>query len=302
MSRESFPPEEHLKRSSTNPPKIYDMKYYSEYIDPNDDFNWNPEKVLFSFTFSQTDSMMRSPAYEFLIEIENLDTGVIKSFVQLADVYAYRFWQRQAEFYTESPESDEIDLLTESIVNSRIVVTPINDFGNGPTSTFVLPFRDLIWTRSKDNIAEGTFSVMNTNWDLFSVTPRLRLNRPKIMYIYLDVPEEDILADRILLGQPEWSFDSLSDSGQINSLTYRWSINNNTHKVLRTDGWFDQTQEEKTFLIDLIQTMLPAWRDYLTRKELAFSDGSIFKMGIENPYDNRDTILIYLMKGTRWQL
>ncbi len=301
--RKAYPPTPQVQQSVTAPPKAYDMKFYSEYVDPEDDFNWNPEKILFSFTFGEEDAEARSPAYEFLIEIENLDTGVVKSFVQLADVSVYRFWQRQAEVYTLSPDNpeDEIDLLEESIVNSRIIVTPINDFGDGLKSTFILPFRDLTWTRSKDNVAEGTFSVMNTNWHLFSEDPDNRINRPKTMYIYLDVDESDIELDRLKLNREEYSYDSLTDYKTINNATYRWSVSGLDYRKLSKDGWGDMNQEEKEFIVDLVQTMLPYYRNYITKEALLTDDDVVFKMAIENPDDNRDSIIIYLMKGTRWK-
>ncbi len=301
MARTAYPIATQLQHSFTTPPKAYDIKFYSEYIDPVDDFNWDPEKIFFSFTFDEEELSNRSPAYEFLIEVENIDTGVIKNFVQLHDRSFYRFWQRQAEVYTESPIGDEIDLTEEAIVNARIIVTPINDFGDGEPSVFLLPFRDMVWTRSKDNRAEGTFSVLNNNWALVSDTPEDRVNRPKIIYLYLDVSESDVVSDRRLLSKPEWAYNSLTNYKTINLLTYRWLINDTQHRKLTKLGWTDSTTEEQEFITDLIQTMLPAYRDYMTNNNISADEPMMFKMAVENPRDNRDSVLIYLMKETRWQ-
>ncbi len=301
MAREAKPNRTQIKQSFTNPPKAMDMRFYSEYEDPNDDFYWDPEKVLFGFTFYEDEDTDRSPAYEFLIEIENLDTGVVKNFVQLYNRPFYRFWQRQAELYTESPIGDEIDLTEEAIVNSRIVVTPTNDFGVGEKSTFILPFKDLVWTRSKDNVAHGTFSILNKNWNLFSEEPENRVNRPKTMYIYLDVSKENIVEDRIELNLPEWQFSSLTDYRTVNDRTYRWLVEDEGLSKLSQYGWHTGTEDEQTFIIDLIQTMLPSYRDFLTNNGLTLVTPHVFKMAVENPRDNRDTIIIYLMKGSRWR-
>ncbi len=301
MARESFPPRSQRKRSFTTPPKAQDIKFYSEYVDPIDDFNWDPEKVLFGFTFYDQEQQDRSPAYQFLIEIENMDTGVIKNFVQLYNKPYYRFWQRQAETYTESPPEEEIDLAEEAIVNGKITVVPVNDFGPGETSVFFLPFRDLVWTRAKDNQAQQTFAVLKSNWHLYSETPEERNHRSKIMYIYLDVSENLIELDRTKLSQPEWYFDSLTDYKIINDRAYRWLVQGSEYKRLDRNGWHTSTQEEEQYITDLVQTMLPSYREHLIANELTPADPFVFKMAVENPQDNKDTIIIYLMKETRWQ-
>ncbi len=303
MSRKNYLPAVVNQRSYTNPPQAMDIKYYSVYVDPNDDFQWDPEFVNFSFTFFDTSDINvddRSAPYEFQIEIENIDTGVIKNFVQLYNQPYYTFWQRQAEVYTESPIGDEIDLTEEAIVNSRVTVTPVNDFGIGEKSVFFLPFKDLVWTRSKDNKGMETFSVLDRNWSLFSEKPLERENRPKIVYIYLDVSEEDIQKDVVKLSLPKWQFTSLTDSKTINKRTFRWRVTDLGHRRLSRFGWRDSTEDETQFITDLIQTMLPAYRDYVTRKQIDTRDPHIFKIAIENPEDNKDTILIYLMKGAQW--
>ncbi len=300
MARNSYPPSVLIQQSFTPPPKAQDIKFYSGYMDPIDDFIWDPEFINFSFTFFEEDKVL-SEAYEFLIEIQNVDTGVIKSFVQLADKSYYEFWQRQAEVYTESPIGDEIDLTEEAIVNSRIIVTPINDFGDGAKSVFFLPFKDVVWTRAKDNHAQETFAVLNTNWSLFSKDPFNRRNRPKIMYIYLDVSEGLIERDREILSEPEWQYDSLTDSKTINDQTYRWSVKEDEYRLLTEDGWRDSTADEQTFIIDLVQTMLPAYRNYMSSRGLVVDKPHMFKMGVENPQDNKDSILIYLLKGITWR-
>ncbi len=301
MARDSYPPRYQIQQSFTRPPKAQDIRFYSEYDDPIDDFNWNPEKIFFSFTFFTKEEQERSPAYEYLIEIENLETGVVKNFVQLHDKPYYRFWQRQAEVYTESPVGDEIDLTEEAIVNSRITVTPVNDFGDGEKSIFLLPFKDMVWTRSKDNTAQETFAILNSNWNLFSEDPENRVNRPKIMYIYLDVPESDIELDRELLNTDPWFFDSLTDFKTINTRTFRWSVSDTSYRRLSKDGWKDADQEEQEFIIDLVQTMLPAYRDHVTTYGLTVSDPTMFKLAVENPRDSKDSVIIYLMKETRWR-
>ncbi len=291
MARKMYPRKPQRLVAWTNPPKVYDMKFYSEYVDVNDDTYWAPEKTLFSFTMSQPEVDITSPPSIFHIEILDLEKNTAESFVQEYDKPYYRFWQRQ----------DEKDRQTEEfIINSRVTITPINDFGEGNKSTFLLPLKDLFWTRSKEK--QDTFSVLNTNWALFSETPEDRLNRPKLMFIYLDVPDADIEADREMLSQPEWYFDSLSYSTEINNATFRWSITENGQRKLSVNGWEDSTHEEQTFIETLIQTTLPFYRSYLTEKGLEVNSSHVFKMAVENPRDNKDTIIIYLMKGQKWEI
>ncbi len=302
MARKLYLPKTQRKRAFTLPPKIYDMKYYSEYSDDNSYF-WNVDPILFSFTFDIEDRDL-SPAYEYLIEIENLDTGVKKSFVQLQDAPFYRFWERQPEVYTESPlGGDEIELEKEAIVNSRVVITPVNEIGEGPQSVFFLPFKDLVWTRSKYDKGEYlTFSYLKKNWKFFSETPNIRANRPKIMYIYLDTPESDIVDDRVFLNHPQWAYDSLTNYKLINNATFRWLVpEEGQHRKLTKDGWRNSTQEEQVFITELVQTMLPHYRAHVATNDLEFRDPFVFKMAVENPTDAHDTIIIYLIKKTRWR-
>ncbi len=291
MARKMYPKKNQHQEAWTNPPKVYDMKFYSEYVDPDNDAYFDQEKILFSFTMSQPEVDVSSKPSIFHIEILDLATNTAESFVQDYGEPNYRFWQRQAEQDRDT---------TEFIINSRITVTPINDFGEGNKSTFLLPFKDLVWTRSKEN--QDIFSVLNTNWEMFSETPEERLNRPKLMFIYLGVPEADIEADREMLSQPEWYFDSLSYSTEINDATYRWSIDDTGHRKLSAAGWTDSTQEEQTFITKLIQTMLPFYRKYLNDYSLTQDSNHIFKVAVENPRDNRDTVIIYMMKGQKWEI
>ncbi len=263
-TRKAFTTKKQVNVSNTNPPKIYDMKFYSEYVDPEDDKYWAAEKILYSFTFDSKDNV-RSQSEIFLVELEDLDTGERRSAIQLADKSYYRLWQRQ----DEDSEDEETQVNTSNfIINSRVTITPINDFGEGEVSTFLLPFKDLVWTRAKDN-TEETFSVLNDNWDLFSEDPDNRCNRSKIMYIYLDVPESDIELDRIKLSRPEQRFTCLpgSDYKTINKKTYRWSVTNDGFRKLTKLGWSDSTQDEQTFITNLVQSMLPAYRTFLTRND-----------------------------------
>ncbi len=296
MARTIYPVTTQIKDAWTPPAKVQDMKFYSEYADPNEDLYWNPEKVLFSFTFYEDEKEARSDPELFLIQSENLDTGEIQNFTQLYDKPYYRYWQRQDE------DGADVDT-SEYIINARVTITPVNDFGEGETSSFILPFKDLVWTRSKDNQAQETFSVLNRDWSLFSEDPTQRKSRPKLMYIYLDVDESIIEQDRIRLGTPQWEFDSIANnSDEINQNTYRWSVSDQGYRKLDRDGWDNMIQEEQTFITDLIQTMLPAYRDYLNIYGITQDKPHVFKMAIENPEDTRDTIIIYMMKGSQWEV
>jgi len=304
MPREIFIPEPLMQQATTLPPKAYDIKFYAEYPDPYDAFYADPEKINFSFTFKREDKD-RSPAYEFLIEILNLETGIKKTFVQLAEEPIYKFWQRQAEVYTKILDEEErpVSIVEEAIVNSKITVVPVNDFGKGESSVFFMPFKDLFFTRSKSNEISRAFLVLNHYWHLFSEKPNERLNRPKIMYIYIGTPHNIIEHDKWLLSQPEWQFTSLTDSRYINDQTYRWSVQDDGYFKLNANGWWQEnTVEEKEFIDELVDAMLPIYRNFLTEKQLNMSGPHVFKMAVENPTDNKDTIIVYLMRNSRWQL
>jgi hypothetical protein len=300
MSRQAYVPQSIYHSDTTTPPKVYDMKYYSEYPDPYDDEAWAPDHVLFSFTFDEADRD-RSPAFGFLIEIQNIETGVIKSFIQLADKSYYRFWERGDEIRSDYPIAPEEELKEESIVNGKVKVIPFNDFGSGEPSTFFLPFKDMIWTRAKDNQTDQTFATLSKYWHLFSETPDERVNRPKTMYIYLDTPEPDVEDDRVFLNHPQWEHTTLTDYKYINDRTYRWLITEDAdNKKLTIDGWKIMTSEEDEFIENLVRSMLPSYRDHVAKKGLSFIDPFVLKVAVENPKDNKDTIIIYLIKKTRW--
>ncbi len=296
MARAVYPPAHQLTKDWTSPPKIQDMKFYQEYEDTEDDRFWPPDKILYGFVFYEDDYEDRSLPDLFLLEMENLDTGEVQSSTQIYNESVYRLWQRQDEHKDDSVDTSGL------IVNSRVTVTPVNDFGEGETSSFILPFKDLIWTRSKDNHGEETFGVLSQNWKLFSEEPNERENRSKVMYIYLDVPESDIELDRVLLGTEEWSFDSITDYKTVNERAYRWSVSDAGYRKLDRNGWANSTPEEQTFIVDIIQSMLPTYRDYLNQYSIAMDEPHVFKMAIENPTDNRDTIIIYLMKEKQWEV
>jgi len=291
--RKYYPIKTQKKQAQTKPPKVHDIKYYIEYTDQNDDSGWDPEKILFSFTFSAPDNDKRSAPQTFLIETENLETGATESFTQDYNKNYYRFWQRQDQLNEESVQ--------DSIINQRVIITPINDFGEGAKSTFWLPFKDLLFTRTKEK--QETFSILNNNWHLYSETPNERLDRPKIMYLYLDVPESDIELDREMLSTEDYYFDCLSYFNNINDKTYRWSIQlDGKQRRLSKNGWQDSSIEQQKFITDLIQSMLPMYRKFLTEQVLEVNSNHMFKMAIENPEDNRDSIIIYLMKGQKWEM
>jgi hypothetical protein len=187
-------------------------------------------------------------------------------------------------------------------VNGKVTVTPFNDFGSGEPSTFFLPFKDMIWTRAKDNQTDQTFATLKKYWHLFSENPYDRINRPKTMYIYLDTPESDIEDDRVFLNHPQWEFTTMTDYRFINNKTYRWLIKEDAdNKKLTMDGWKKMTGEENEFIENLVQSMLPSYRTFVAKKGLSFNDPFVFKIAVENPMDNKDTIIIYLIKKMRWR-
>jgi len=305
--RNAFIPEPIIRVDKTTPPKAMDIKYYAEYPDEFDDDAVNLEFINFSFTFFESDASQRSPAYSFLIDIKDLETGEVKSFMQLRNKPKYRYWQRSAEIKKQK-ENEEITGEEDSreirgaVVNARIYVTPVNDFGRGKTSTFILPFKNLSFTRSTNNMENLPNSILTKYWPLYSDTPYDRKNRPKIMYIYIGTSFADVELDKILLNESEYYFDSLTNYQTINSLTYRWVIHDDGYYKLDNTGWHSALTEEQEFIETLVESMLPDYRDFLTASGTDFGEPHVYKVAVENPMDPQDTIIIYLMKDTRWQL
>jgi hypothetical protein len=66
-------------------------------------------------------------------------------------------------------------------------------------------------------------------------------------------------------------------------------------------GWHTMTEEEQQFIASLVDTLLPEYRNYAAVNQLSASDPFVLKLAIENPKDPKDTIMIYLIRKTRWQ-
>jgi hypothetical protein len=304
MYRKYYTPEPLIQKHTTHPPKIYDFKFHWDHNTTYNDLPVPIEKILFSFTFDKDEVKSKSPAQNFLIDIIDLESNDLKHFVQIADTPIYRFWQRQAEFsILPEPRNamTRVDPIENSSVNARIYTTPLNDFGRGETSTFLAPFKNLDFINSY-NPYSSTFEVLNHFWNLFSETPNKRENRPKILYIYMDIEKNLVELDRMLLSTPLYKFTSLTDYKYINDHTFRWLINDDGEFKLDINGWSNVTTVEKSFLDELIHSFLDRYYEFLNKNALTLDMPHVYKLAIENPQDSDDSIIIYLMKGSQWRL
>jgi len=319
MYRKIYVPTPYVQKSRTPPPAAYDFKFIPIDINKINDI-FGQDNIKFSFTFKKSETQSLYPAYEFLIDAVDLDyvnedgenkpSEYLKSFVQKAEKPIYIFWDRGAEsnklIYVQNPAMTRILPITNYGENMRIYVTPINDYGRGKTTTFLFPLKNLFFVLSGDTY-NNPYVILSHYWHLFSETPEDRKNRPKVMYMYLNVEKEIVENDRTLLSLPMYQFTSLTDYKYINDHTYRWLINQSGYFKLSFDGWTESTEEEQEFIYEFLQSLISLYHDNLENYNLSSEEQritrqSVLKVGIENPRDPDDTIIIYFMEGTSWQM
>jgi len=300
---EGYVPNPYVKTQITLPPKIADLKFW---VDPNTykDFYALPvSPIQLRFVFGPS-SKERSAATEFHLNLENVDTGEVKHYVIYADEMPFRLWEKYEEAYTNYTNgSGEINVeeIPNSIVNARVIITPMNAAGLGPNSVFFIPSKGLVkidsWMQNKYPVTD----LLRQHSHL--LFPEEKKLNPKVMYIYLNTPDYVIERDKEELFQSKWwrttPFNNWED---INNATIRWQINDNNINKKLTSTWEEQTEEEIEFLNLLIKTLKPLYMEDLTQRKIDFSQPHIFKCGVPNPFDDKDTFVIYIMKEASWQI
>ena len=299
MNNNTYVPTPLVKSADTLPAKIVDMKISAAAVDPIDMIGSNGENVKISLTYSEMGLEQTLPT-SFLLSLGDLDTGIWTNSVIDAKKGTYKFWTEYVRKFSEILEDgrspSDIDL-----GNYRVVLTPMNDLGKGPNSTFLVPLKDTVIDFTEGAKCIYKNDTLALNWHLFSETPEERKNRPKTMHIYLDVPKEDIESDKALLNEDEWKYTSVGDWQITNSKMFRWLLNEEEWKLTEA-GWTNLSTEESKFISDLLKDVRSEFMHQMALKGIMFGDPFIFKTLIENPTDKEDTILLYIMKGCRWQL
>ena len=293
----NYMPRPVIPKATTKPPKIIDLKFRdsTKYINDDEYFGFDTVEISFAFIQGEMDSSSAPKMYHF--NIVNLDTGESKGYIMRADDRPYLYWQKAS-----TVEPDEISRVDNGIVNARVYITPINDFGNGPTSSFFMPMKGLDFISRWSLNTNPAHLILSKYWHLFSVNPTDKYNRPKVMHIYLDVSEEDIRIDKEKLFQERFAVNCIGDWQQVNQELYRWFIGDTNKKLDENDNFVELTEEENEFISLLIDSINDRYRAYLNHFNIKYGEPHRYKIAVMNPMDHEDSIIIYLMKGQRWEM
>jgi len=299
MNIHNFLPQPVIPKAFTLPPQIIDLNFKLAATNINDGWDYGFDTVEISFVFDTNEMGNSSSPKMYYLDIsdfENVENR--KGYVIMADQKPYRYWQRLIE-----AEPGMEDTINGGIVNGRLKITPINDMGAGPTSSFLMPMKNLNFIdRFIINENPATL-ILAKYWHLFSLTPEEIFNRPKVMHIYLDVPKEDVLFDKALLNNEAFAVNMIGNWKETNQQMYRWIINENENLKLNENNKFIQFTEEETEFIDLLlDSINDIYRSYLNSNGLSYGEPNVFKIAVINPRNHNDSIIIYLMKGKRWEI
>lgn len=290
-----------LPKATTPPPKVISLKFRPAPVNHNDRDVFSFDRVNLGFTYATSDKANRSFADQFHIEIHDLENQVVKSYMQNAFAPVYPYWQRAFEEKTAEFEDVDID---DSIVNARVTITPINSKGQGKRSTFIMPMRDLLLITPEDAQRNPVSLVLAKYWHLFSEAPEEVHNRPKQMHIYIGSSNEDILLDKEELNDTKWRYNTIGNFKEVNQEMFRWVIQDEDvyTKLDKTDEFIPMTTEEIEFIEYLTDSFNDKYISYIANQGLTPIDTFVFKIAVENPRDHNDSIIIYLMKETRWHM
>jgi hypothetical protein len=295
--------------TGTTPPKVLEMKWWLEPEILKDHYISPISPICMSFVFNKKDALERTPAKQYHIEIQNIDTGEKKYFLMDADKKPYNLWEKYQEAYTNLANDDgnpiELEEIPNSKINARLIITPLNTYGSGKNSIFIIPSKNLYSINIFMINDYPTNVILLNNWHYFMPEPNNERIQPKYMFIYLNQDKAEIEKDADDFLDNKWiTTTPYKNWEEINLKTYRWLINNNNeyHKYNKDVGWKSLELEEINFIDDIMKSFKDIYRQFLTDNSLEFNDPHIFKLCIPNPKDEKDSIIIYVIKGTRWQI
>jgi hypothetical protein len=295
---ENYVPRPYIPVANTNPPQIIDLKFrgVTDYI--NDGLYYGFDTVEISFAFLQGDMDSRSAPTMYHFDIEDLETGIRKGYLMKANDRPYIYWQKAS-----TVEPEEIEEVENGIVNARIYITPINDFGKGPTSSFLMPMKNLKFISRWTLNLNPAHLILSKYWHLFSVNPEEKFNRPKTIHIYMDVADELILLDKEKLSQDDYAVNCIGNWKEVNNQLFRWVIGEESNRKLDpSNNFIEMTEEENTFISLLLDSINDRYYTYLNSAGIRYGEPHVFKIAVMNPRDHDDSIIIYLMKGKRWEM
>lgn len=286
------------------PPPVRDLSYYFEKnIGLYDDVE---DYLRITFMFLEEDFINYAIPQSFHIKIINLSDG----------------------------EAPEVNLITtgnlsipwtQVLGNYQLEIKTTNFFGESAITIFLLPVNDIIVLDTESDAGvtiRDSLDTINRNVEDINTYP-------KWLMFYRNVTFQDVQDDRIIFLDPNGS--SASDGIEHSSVRFElqplyseifsddalvmdlsWDSFNPEddfgiqseyyYMKLDSDGWLFQTQEEIQFIETFKQTIVFEYQNYLSKHGLTINDAVILKFMFRHPIRTRDSIIIYLMEGLRWQL
>jgi len=290
------------KKATTFPPKIIDLKFKPLNNHYNDGDETLFDFIELTFVYDADDKDSRSDADQFLIETYDIEAKEYKGYIQNAREIPYTYWQRSIEVIAEFEEAIGNNI-EGGITSAKVRITPINDKGFGKRSIFFLPLKNMNYISDMMFLNNPAMLVLSKFWHLYSPTPDIIKNRPKYMYVYIDVPPDDVYLDKQFLSGNEWDRTLIGNWNDTNQNTYRWILYEGDHlKIDENDALLEMTSEEIEFIRHLLNSINDILREYLNLNKIDQGEQYIFKVAIKNPLDHKDSIVLYLMRGKRWEI
>jgi len=287
------------KSVGTLPPKITDLKIWVDINTFKDNYSLTDSPIRLRFVYNKTNYLNRTPPFKFFIEIQNIDTGETKNYIQLESDKPYKLWEK----YQESGDYKPIDSIDNSIVNAKLIITPINEHGVGPNSIFILPVKEIkIIDLLMTNDYPLNILFENNLHYVFPVDqPKIK---PRVMYIYFGNSKKSIEQDHKMSYDDKWFITTPFDNWiDIQKNTNRWLIDeDNSYLKYNENGWKYIDENEISFINNIISTVRPLYQEDLTERGLDFADNHIFKIMFPHPKDKWDNMYIYFIRGSRWQI
>jgi len=303
-----FVPRPHVKIAGTLPPKVTDVKFW---VDPTvfkDHYVLPTSPINMRFLYNKENALKRTPPTEFHIQVQDMASNASKYYTQRANEKPYKLWEKYEEAYTNYVNGTgefEIENIPNSIVNARLIITPINEQGIGPNSVFILPVSGGEVIHYKMLNEYPISQHLKNNWDYIHPNPRDNAVEPRWLFFYLNTPTSIVENDHLNFQDEKWKVTTPHDNWkEINAKSYRWLIDDgNVYMKYNDRGWIDTQNNENVFIDQMFKIIQPIYRKFLTEHNLHFQDPHVFKLLIPHPLrDKNDMLVLYFMKGVSWQL
>jgi hypothetical protein len=301
-----YVPLKYVETPGTLPPRILDLKFIADPFYPPEAILQPYSPINIQFVFNKKHFVERTPPTNFYVQVEDIDTGLTKKFVSSVKDMPFKLWEKQDLVYNKyiASKDENIEEPENGVTNSRVFITPLNEHGAGPTSIFILPFKELIpidkYTQNEYPI---TFFV-NKYWDVVMHYPDDKTKQSKVIFIYFNIDKETVEKDKAKLSEKEWYYTTPKNNYQeINEYNYRWVINDQNEFLKYSHmGWSNMTEREQEFMKILMEIMTPIYQYYLSERGIEFDDPHVMKFYFEHPKDRGDSLILYFMKGSPWQI